>query len=510
MDQRARGARADRTPLLLVTTQRQRRIVAACCEASLATGIRVGMPLAHARALLARGTARVMDASPRRDRATLRRIAERMMRFSPVVTPDPPDGVLLDIAGCAHLFGGERAMRERVCRWLARLGLTARVSIAPTIGCAWAVARYAGDDAIIVPERGERAAMEPLPVASLRVPGEALAGFAELSIETVGHLLALPRALVPARLGLESLRRLDEAVGGAHEWVEPLRPREPIRAECVFEGPTTHLDAVEHATRRMIDQLLLVLRERACGVTRLELEYARADLAPERLSIVLTRPSVDAKHLWKLVAPRLERLHMGYGVTGVRAHAANLSRLEHAQTTMHRSAAGAGRGDATDTSNQRRVFAELLDALTNRLGANRVLRVALVESHIPERSVRLCSVLDQPSPDARAASGPACAAIEPVRPSLLFDEPEAADVIAVSPDGPVHRLVWRSREHTLVACVGPERIEPEWWRSPTSVASDDGHTAARDYYRVQNDAGLWLWLFRERPSSRWFVHGVWA
>lgn len=465
------------------------------------------MTLSDAGALLRRA-ARVMDASARRDRVALRRLTERMMRFSPVVAADPPDGVLLDIMGCAHLFGGEHEMHRRVCRWLARRGLTARVSIAPTIGCAWAVARHSADDSLIVLERGARAAMQPLPIASLRLSGEALAGFDEISIENVGQFMALPRALVPSRFGAEALHRLDEALGGAHEWVEPLRPHEPVRAECVFEGPTTRLDAVEDATRRVIDQIVASLRERSLGVTRLELEHTRADLTPERRSIVLTRPCADAKHLWKLIVPRLERLHMGFGVTGVHALAAGVSRLQQTQSAIHRAMPGKGDGESLSTAGQDQAFAELLDTLTNRLGAGRVLRVEWVQSHIPERAVRVRSVLESPWRKPSDAGGSACATTEPARPSLLFDEPEPANAISLWPDGPIHRLLWRSHDHAIIACLGPERIEAEWWRD--SGAGQGARACARDYFRVQSVGGVWLWLFRERRNSRWFVHGVWA
>jgi len=477
-------------------------VIAACCERAIAAGVRVGMALSDAGAILRGGVARVMESSSRRDRAALRRLAERLMRFSPVVSADPPDGVLLDIAGCAHLFGGEREMRRRVCRWLARRGLAARVSVAPTIGCAWAVARFAEEESLIVPERGERAAMAPLPIASLRLSRESLAGFGELSIENVGEFMALPRALAPSRFGPEAIRRLDEALGGAHEWAEALRPLEPVRAECVFEGPTTRLDAVAHATRGVIDQIVGSLRDRSCGVTRLDLEHVRADLPPECRSIVLTRPSTDATHLWKLIAPRLERLHMGFGVTGVRALAAGVAPMRAVQASLRRSVPG--ERDSRGVDEQEQAFAELMDALTNRVGAERALRVELVESHIPERGVRWRSVLDPASDEDHTRGQSDRRAPGPERPSILFDQPEPARAIVLCPDGPIHRLSWRSHEHEVTACIGPERIEHEWWRH--SGAGD----GARDYFRVQSGGGVWLWLFRERSTSRWFVHGVWA
>lgn len=504
---RSRRGQANRSPILLIETRRQRRVIAACCERALNAGVRVNMPLSDARALLPFGLARVIEASPRRDRTSLRRIAERMIRFSPIVSPYPPDAVLLDITGCDHLFGGERAMRLRVCRWLDRQRLTSRVSVASTVGCAWAVARYAGDDALIVPDQGELAAMEALPIAALRLPAESIAGFAELAIENVGQLVTLPRALVPPRFGLDALRNLDAAIGNTREPVEPLRPPEPIRVECVFEGPTTRLDSLEHATRDVIRHTILKLRERSLGITRLELELARADLPPERLSVVLSCSSTDARHLWKLIAPRLERLQMGFGITGVSALAAGVSRVRPVQSALPQAAQHATDAQAAGASGHEQAFSELVDTLTNRIGAARVLKAELVESHIPERGVRWCSILDATHQNAATTADRNRALIGPMRPTLLFHTPEPARAITIPPDALVRQILWRSQAHDLLACIGPERIAPEWWRG-SDVSRDD--RAARDYFRVQRADGLWLWLFREQATSRWFVHGVWA
>ena len=103
---------------------------------------------------------------------------------------------------------------------------------------------------------------------------------------------------------------------------------------------------------------------------------------------------------------------------------------------------------------------------------------------------------------ANGPSAPTAAVITPGdRPTLLFDRPFPAEVIALTPDGPVHRVSWNGEDLVVLACFGPERIGGEWWRA---------RDATRDYFAVCVEDGRWLWLVRGIEGGRWFVHGVWA
>ena len=52
------------------------------------------------------------------------------------------DGIALDITGCAHLQGGEAALRREAVERLEGQGIAARAAIADTSGAAWALARF--------------------------------------------------------------------------------------------------------------------------------------------------------------------------------------------------------------------------------------------------------------------------------------------------------------------------------------------------------------------------------
>ncbi|MEC9343070.1 MAG: DNA polymerase Y family protein, partial [Pseudomonadota bacterium] len=86
-------------------------------------GLHPGMALADARAI--HPALRVEAADEAGDAMALRRLALWCQCVSPLTRPDPPDGIVIDITGCAHLFGGEAGLAGTLATRLAGFGLTA-------------------------------------------------------------------------------------------------------------------------------------------------------------------------------------------------------------------------------------------------------------------------------------------------------------------------------------------------------------------------------------------------
>jgi len=542
----------NRRPVLLYAQSAGRQFVDRCCATAAAAGVRAGMTVAHARALLPVEQAVVELHQPQRELAALGALARWALRFSPIVAVDPPDGLLIDIAGCRRLFGSERRHVQLIAGATERLGFCARVAAAPTFACARAVARFGsgrrgGESGGGVAEGGQRRALAALPVEALGVEAASVDALREVGIDRIGHLFNLPRSSLAARFGRELLRRLDQAVGRAPETIDPVRPVAPPVVERVFAGPATQLEAVVLAVRGLLEELSNVLEHRECGARRLELRLDRPDAGPLSVTITLSRPSRDARHLWSLLGPKIESVNLGWGVERLRLAASGLGRLAHEDGTWAWSELG------TDKKRLDRAFGELLDTLSNRLGPGRVVRVDPVESHLPERTFRLRPVTEaQGKKEKEPGSHPGD------RPSLLLEAPEPITVIAMMPDGPPSWFRWRDTERRITASAGPERIAAEWWTRSARVAqhpargrktfgesyarayerfirvrdddppapsgpirerprthpreADDDEPAGetRDYFKVQDEQGRWLWIYRVLEQGCWFVHGLWA
>jgi len=147
----------------------------------------------------------------------------------------------------------------------------------------------------------------------------------------------------------------------------------------------------------------------------------------------------------------------------------------------------------------------VVDTLSNRLGTDRVSRVAPFASHVPERAVQRVPPLPVRQPSW--VNDPAAP-----RPIRLLRPPEEIEVIAPVPDDPPIRFTWRGAAHRVRAAAGPERIAAEWWRGKRTGKRPETDLI-RDYYRVEDSDGARFWIFRaglhaEDRMPRWYLHGL--
>ncbi|WP_448662938.1 DUF6504 family protein [Sphingomonas sp. CJ20] len=495
-------------PAPLVTTLHtgNRVEIAAACPQARALGLFPGMALAQARAQVAGLDIRPAD--PEGDRAALRRLALRAARrWCPLVMLDGDDGLLLDLTGTAHLFGGEGRMARRIVRFLARAGFTARIAIADTPGAAHALARHTAGG--LCPPGRQAEALADLPVAALRVEPRAVELLQRLGVERIGALAAMPRAPLTRRFGSALTLRLDQALGALPEPFTPIVPTEQIVVTQRFAEPIATAEAIAHWMGMLVPRLVAALAQAGLGARRIELVAERVDGVPQCVTIGLARPNRDPAHLLRLLTRRIEGIEPGYGIDALHLH---LRRAEPLGAEPF--------GERLD-EDAPPDLAALVDTLATRIGLDRLWRTRPVESDVPERSVAPTGVLDPPARAAarlraddvrglnRAVEMPPWHPDWP-RPARLLRRPERVEgVVALLPDQPPRRFTWRGQTHRVVRADGPERIHGEWWRSRAEMHS------IRDYFRVEDEAGRRYWLFRRGDGERavtgdlgWYLHGV--
>jgi protein ImuB len=451
------------------------------------------MTLAHARSLLAGMSVQEQPATPEADGASLRKLARWMLRFAPVVSPDGPDGLMLDIAGCGQLFGGERDHSCRIAQALKRAGLRPRLAAAPTFACAWALARFGEKPIAWIAEDEIHAALAPLPVCGLRIGTRIVESLADVGIERIEHLLALPRDELAARFGRELLRRLDQATGAAGEGLQSIQPIRHVEEAHDFDGPIRRFEIIEATTRELLARLLTQLQPGGLGLLELSVELQRVELEPQMIALRLTYPNRDLAHLWKLLSSQLERAHLGFGVETITLRALRTGRIPVEQAAFLRDA-------ARDAADQSAALGELLDSLIDRLGAGAVKQIDPTESYVPERTFVTTAVREIAPRSSKHARVSEQAVDSVDRPSQLFERPEPIRVMSLVPDGPPVWLDWHGLTGNVIAGVGPERIVFPWWRKQAGM---------RDYFEVEDEHGRRLWVFRDGRSGDWFVHGQW-
>ena len=522
-------------------------------DAAAQLGLVPGLALADARARYPRIA--VADADPAVDARTLAAIADWCDRYTPLVGLDPPDGLLLDITGCAHLFGGEEAMCRDVVERLARHGFHARAAVADTVGCAWAVARYGdpvipgkaaspesitamehgfrapaigryrndGERIFIVSSNDTREVLIPLPLAALRIDADTIAALAQVGLKRIADVIDRPRAPLAARFGEAFVRRIDQAIGREDEPIAPRLPVPPYVTERRFAEPIAREEDVLGTIEHLARELAGLLERRGDGARIIEVALFRTDGKVHRIAAGAGAPLRDPARMRALFVERLaaigDEYDPGFGYDVVRLAAFATERADPTQTGLA----------ASDHAAE---LAHLIDRLGARFGLRRVTRLIPRDTHIPEFAVTAVAAASsayatsaletrgakshRPLPRLRLSNPEQIPSahteqdsLAPTRPVRLFEQPERIEAIAEVPDGPPVQFTWRRVRHAVAHAEGPERIAMEWWRD------EHGRRLTRDYFRVESREGLRVWLYREgffndRAPPHWFLHGVFA
>lgn len=480
-----RNPRLQQQAFVLAAAERGRQVITAASPAAEAGGIRTGMVVADARA--AEPALEVLEHQPELAQQRLQVLGDWCIRFTPVVSVDLPDGLMLDASGCAHLWGSERAYLEDILKRLTRGGYHVKAAMADTPGAAWALSRYGATSTLVKPGKQAEALM-PLPPASLRISTTLVQKLHKLGLSHTGSFIQMPRAALRRRFGQELLQKLNQALGLEMELLTPLQLPVTWQERLPCPEPVNGEAAVSIAAQRLLDSLCSRLAKAETGLHTAVFKGYRSDGKTEEIHISTFRPTHHAPHLFKLLQMKIPQFEPGPGIELFTLEAKETAPVFSAQEQLW---------GARNQQQQTRI-AELLDRIAGRLGQAAIQRYLPAEHYWPERSIQPAYNLTQ-QPESSWPD-------QTQRPVRLLSNPIPVSVSAPVPDYPPMLFRYKGMVHTIVKADGPERIEQEWW------LQEGEH---RDYYCVEDEKGQRYWLFRSghytgEPLHQWFLHGYFS
>lgn len=524
-----------RLPLVISHQENNTQRIAALDEQAARLRLKPGMGIADARAMYP--GIEIVAADPEADRRLLEALADWCDRYTPLVAFDGPDGLFLDVTGCAHLFGGEETMLDGILSGFFEQGFRVKAGLAATPGAAWAAARFSLGGTILQ-EGDEEPFLENLPLSALRLEPDTVARLESVGLRRIGAVTAAPRAPLARRFGAMLLLRLDQALGEIEETISPRLPVPALSVERHLAEPIGLVEDIERLTFLLAKSLKRDLERRGEGARLFELLLFRVDGAVTRISVGASLPLREPIPIGRLFHERLAALGAvldpGYGFDLVRLSAFETAAVDTPQANL-----------GSETAAASEDVALFSDRVRARLGRNAMLMPLLVESHLPEQAASFVPIDGEPperkapaSPRRDVGFSPSRRAQE--RPLKLFSRPEPIEVpVTEVPEGPPLNFRWRRAMHRVTRAEGPERIGPEWWLHPVpkiEVEVRDGEdeeskekkrekaereaiaaeTArlTRDYFRVEDSEGRRYWLFREGlydrkdATPRWYLQGI--
>jgi protein ImuB len=472
-------------PFVFAIAERGRKIITAINVHAEAEGLTIGMSVADAKAIFPK--LEVVDDKAGRNAKLLKGLGEWCIRYAPIVAIDLPNGLILDISGCTHLWGGEAAYLKEIVDRLKSKGYVVQASIADTIGAAWGNARF-GKVKPIIKSTEQAQAILPLPPAALRLDTAVLERLNKLGLNQIQSFIGMPRAALRRRFGEALILRLSQALGQELEHIIPIQVPEPYQERLPCLEPIRTALGIEIAIKHMLVLLCDRLQKEGKGLRTAVLKCYRIDGILEQAVIGTNSATNHTGHLFKLFELKIAGIRPALGIELFILEA---SQVEDA--TLQQEVLWTGKPGLADQE-----VTELLDRLAVKVGAHAIHRYLPDEHYWPERSIKLAGTLfERPTTPWRTDRS---------RPTILLNIPALIEVSAPVPDYPPMSFRYLDKVHYVQKADGPERIEREWW-------IENGEH--RDYYQVEDELGRRYWLFRlghygVDSTHQWFLHGFFA
>jgi protein ImuB len=470
-------------PFALALNEKGRRVVKAVNDVAQNKGVFTGMVVADCKALVP--DLLVFDFEPQQSKKLLAALAEWCIRYTPFVSIDENDGLILDASGCTHLWGGEEGYLKDIHQRFSGFGYHIRTAIAETTGCAWAICHFS-KNAAIIPSGEQARVLSELPAAAIRIDLNLVERLEKLGLKTVGSFMNMPRTALIRRFGQNILMRLDQALGLEMEMMAPVKPPSLYEERLPCLEPIRTATGIEIALKLLLELLCERLNKESKGLRKCELRCYRIDGQIQKIEIGTNRPTRNILHLFKLFEIKIVQIEPDLGIELFILEATNIEELLASQDALWMVS------NANETA-----VAELIDKLSGKIGTGCIHRFIPAEHYWPERSVKETMSLTEKSSCQWRTDLP--------RPLHLLPKPEQIEVSVPIPDYPPLLFRYQGVLHTVKKADGPERIEQEWWTQQGLY---------RDYYCIEDEQGARYWLFRSGDYNsgdpKWYIHGFFA
>ena len=445
-------------PWAVVLQEGPRRRILSCNACAASQGVRPGLALKNAYALVP--DLLTSDYDDDEQQAHLEQLTLWALGYSSWVSPEPPATILLEIASSLTLFGGLEALLDSIRQDTRKQCLSLSMGTAPTPAAALLFART-GKHQPVQDLSELRHRLATVPVTALPLDDFTFKGLRQSGIRSLEQLMALPPAALTRRFGntcSDFLYKLDGRLPD---------PRVAYQAASTFsqavdlplEAPDT--GALAFTLNRLLNALGGYLKTRDLGIRHLDIVLSHHRLADTRVALKFLDATANTQHLFRVATERLDTQVLDAPVIRLAIESAELAELprEGADLFMKSKA-------------QKSSIEQVLDRLTARLGKDALYTALPGDDHRPEKAW-LTALLDHTNPTEHW----------PARPVWLLREPR--------------RLTEQVQLQTL-----PERIENGWW---------DDTDVRRDYYIASTREGAHYWVYRQRrqPDEYW-VHGLFA
>lgn len=437
---------------------------------------------------------------PVSDLKLLRAIARRCFNLTPFVGIESnlkrldleksilTRGLILDMTGTSRLFPSEERLAAKIKSELSKNNVDSCLAFAPTIGSAWAFSRFSKEK-IYINKGFIRDELYPLPLRALRISEKEFESLQETGLSTFKDLFKLSYKDIGHRFGENVFLRLNQILGRIEEPLRLLKLSEQISVKRNFDIPLGSKELVSRWVNIILEDLFKKLKNRILHANAYEIYFLLENKSIITRNISLYLASSNYSHITSVIETNIENITFNQGVITIKITALDLKPPTESQSDIF--------NPKSIQYDQEKSLAEYLNLVSQKIGKENIKKATFLDSYMPEKSYAFTPL------DKAVKEG--CPAYMKDRPSTIFPKPQAVSAIAMLPDKAPSRLNIKGEHLRILKGFGPERINYEWWNSNLNEAN-----LYRDYFKVLDEKGRWLWLYREAETHKWFLHGIWT
>lgn len=482
-------------PFAVFDDQQGMRKVMLANASARALGVGPGLSVNAALALVP--TLLLEERSKSRELQVLRQLAALAEKYTSFVCLAGPSLLLLEIAGSLRLFGGLKALRQRIDLNIKQQGFCAAIAIAPTPLAATWFAR-AGVRVCIQNTANLAGKLASLPLTCLDWPDSVQASLKGMGISRIGECLRLPRQGFAKRFGACRLLELDRALGKLPDPRFRFKEPERFSSDYEFSEEQSDRDLLLNACEVLLKKLERFLLIRQVAVQHIQFSFFYLQSPVTHLALGCVQADRAVLHWLKLLELKLERISFTAPVIAIRLCSGQSESFSATSETLNFSKQTKRPWNAPIT--------HLAERLSARIGEASVHGVMMVAEHRPKYAWQRC-VATEEVPRCHALPG--------------YMDNSADNQLAGFTQGMqrnnslmLRRPLWMLREPrllvakqgvpqcegTLQLLSGPERLETGWW-------DEDG--IARDYFVARNPQGVHVWIYRDHSKKlEWYLEGM--
>lgn len=454
-----------------------------CNQAAAQSAVRSGMGVNHA--LMLKPDLELYERDLQLEQQKLQELSYWAYRFTSLVSHYNDHTLLLEIGRSLKLFNGLNHLIHLITNDLRSFKVEAQLGLAYTAKAAYVLSFSAAASDTL---ENSFTRLKHADISALDLEDKCIGQLHNCGFEVLDDIHNIPRSELGQRFGAPLLRYFEQLWGHLADPQIGITPPETFHASTDFAEPISNLTWIQQQLERLLKDLANFIRIQQVLCRSFTWRfYKENNQLLQTVTIALSAKQNTLATFQELSDLKLASIRLDWEFSSIELSSTQLVPIQLFND------------DLFDPQPNHEQFQQLVDKLSSRLGHSALFKVFSEPEHLPElANGRQHAVQEAASAHYNVLQHQTTKHADAESQQDNFkDQPLW---LLESPQRLAQRKMQPFYEGRLNIIHGPNRISSHWWAKLQS----------RDYFIARQDSGRLLWIFFDRSSRSWYLHGLFA